>query len=58
MYNNQKSRNGRRVMGRIVSRDPVQIYLNEIGKIPLLTALEERELGRKIQTWLALPNPH
>ncbi len=45
-------------MGRIASRDPVQVYLNEIGKIPLLTALQERELGRKIQDWLALPNPH
>ncbi|MEM9772439.1 MAG: sigma-70 family RNA polymerase sigma factor, partial [Cyanobacteria bacterium P01_D01_bin.73] len=44
-------------MGRVASRDAVQVYLNEIGQIPLLTALQERELGRKIQAWLALPDP-
>ena len=44
-------------MGRIATRDAVQVYLNEIGQIPLLTALQEQELGRKIQEWLALPDP-
>lgn len=44
-------------MKRVASKDTVQIYLNEIGQIPLLTALQERELGQKIQAWLALPDP-
>ncbi|MEM1427275.1 MAG: sigma-70 factor domain-containing protein, partial [Cyanobacteria bacterium P01_H01_bin.130] len=41
----------------VSTRDAVQVYLNEIGQIPLLTALQEQELGRKIQEWLALPDP-
>ena len=29
--------------------DSIGLYLNEIGKVPLLTAAEERELSRAIE---------
>jgi RNA polymerase sigma factor (sigma-70 family) len=40
--------------------DPLRDYLNQIGKIPLLTAAEEIELGNSIQRMMPLldkPNP-
>ena len=29
--------------------DPVRLYLKEIGKVPLLTARQEVEIGRRIE---------
>ena len=33
----------------VLKIDPVQLYLKEIGKVPFLTAEEEKELARKIE---------
>ena len=30
--------------------DPVRMYLKEIGKVPLLTAEEEVEIAKKLET--------
>jgi len=32
--------------------DPVRMYLREIGKVPLLTAADEKRLARAIEEWL------
>jgi len=32
--------------------DPVRMYLREIGKVPLLTADDEKRLSRAIEEWL------
>ncbi len=32
------------------AEDPVRLYLREIGKVPLLTAAQEMEIGRRIET--------
>ncbi|MBI4240506.1 MAG: sigma-70 family RNA polymerase sigma factor [Candidatus Rokubacteria bacterium] len=32
------------------AEDPVRLYLREIGKVPLLTAAQEVEIGRRIET--------
>ena len=32
----------------IQESEPLRIYLNEIGEIPLLDETEEKELGRRI----------
>lgn len=37
-----------------MSRDSVQIYLNEIGRYPLLTKAQEISLGTQIQTLIAI----
>lgn len=37
-----------------MSEDAVAFYLNSAGKIPLLTAAEEIELGRKVQRYMQL----
>ena len=37
--------------------DSFQQYLNEIGRIPLLTDAEELYLGRTVQEWQSHPNP-
>lgn len=35
--------------GKVQKIDPIQLYLKEIGKVPFLTAEEEKELSRKIE---------
>ena len=32
--------------------DPVRMYLREIGKVPLLTAADEKRLARAMEEWL------
>ena len=38
---------------RGVPGDPVRAYLNGIGRVPLLTAADEVELARRVETGLA-----
>jgi RNA polymerase nonessential primary-like sigma factor len=50
-------RDGGRNVGKLLNRnntdsDCMRAYLNEIGKIPLLSADEEINLGRIIQAWM------
>src|SRR5439155_24513197 len=35
--------------GRTKGEDPVRLYLKEIGKVPLLTAAQEVEIGRRTE---------
>lgn len=39
---------------RTMSREPIQAYLNEIGRYPLLTKAQEITLGTQIQKWIEL----
>ncbi|HEX21720.1 MAG TPA: RNA polymerase sigma factor RpoD, partial [Actinobacteria bacterium] len=36
---------------KILTNDPVRMYLKEIGKVSLLTARQEVELAKKIEAW-------
>lgn len=40
---------GREVYDNVALKDPIKMYLREIGKIPLLTPSQERELARRAQ---------
>lgn len=37
-----------------MSKDPVQAYLNEIGRYPLLSKAQEVVLGTQVQNWMAI----
>ena len=39
----------RRTVARYIMNDSIGLYLNDIGKVPLLTAEDERELSRVIE---------
>ena len=37
-----------------MARDTIQVYLNEIGRYPLLTKAQEVMLGTQVQAWMAI----
>ncbi|MGB9743571.1 MAG: sigma-70 family RNA polymerase sigma factor [Minisyncoccales bacterium] len=42
----EKGRRAKKIEGKV---DPIQLYLKEIGKIPFITAAEEKELAKRIE---------
>ncbi|MCG9886239.1 MAG: sigma-70 family RNA polymerase sigma factor [Cyanobacteria bacterium] len=38
--------------------DSIRSYLQDIGRIPLLTAIQEKQLGAAVRQWQALADPH
>jgi hypothetical protein len=44
----RRGQGSERARGRLAPEDPLRLYLQEIGRIPLLTAAREVELSRAI----------